>query len=149
MRPMIITTRLATVADIETIRDLTIQYHREFGSGPGPHDIPAPEGPQGMFNVLLAEQDGEVLGMLALQRVHNLSAGTRYLLLSDIFVPPRGRRHGVARELMRAVRDLAPTLHCQGMSLVVSQVNIPALTTAARAGFTSHDLLLFTYSEDG
>jgi len=145
------TTRLATAADIDAIEDLVRQYREELGYE-GRRRIPVPDGPQGVFNVLLAERDGEVVGMLVLQRCHDLARGTRFLLLSDIFVSPTGRRRGVARKLMHAVRDMAPELQCDGMSLMVSQVNVAALTTAAKAGFTSHDQLLFTYaehSEDG
>jgi GNAT superfamily N-acetyltransferase len=136
-----ITTRLATDADLAGVRGLVEQFRAEFGyTGDG--EIPELGE---AFHVLVAERGGDVVGMLAIQRCHDLARGSRFLLLTDIFVAASERRHGVARELMRAVKELCPRMGCEGMSLVVSEVNVPALTTAARAGFTRHDQLLFTF----
>lgn len=139
-----ITTRLATDADLAGVRELVAQFRAEFDyTGDG--ELPELGGQDGAFNVLVAERGGAIAGMLAMQRCHDLARGSRFLLLTDIFVAAGHRRHGVARELMRAVKELCPRMGCEGMSLVVSEVNVPALTTAARAGFTRHDQLLFTF----
>jgi GNAT superfamily N-acetyltransferase len=144
---MEVTTRLATAQDLAAIRRLLDQFRQEFGYAPVEGQAPAPDGPEGAFNVLLAELDGDAVGLLALQRCHNLAQGTTFLLLSDIFVAPAARRRGVAKALMAGAKLHAAALGCQGMSLMVSEVNMPALTTAARAGFTRHDQLLFNYSD--
>jgi GNAT superfamily N-acetyltransferase len=147
---MEVTTRLATSSenDLDKIHRLLDQFREEFGYGSFEGPLPALDGPDGTFNILLAELDGDAVGLLALQRCHTLAQGASFLLLSDIFVATTARRRGVAKAMMTAVKELAASLGCKGMSLMVSEVNMPALTTAARAGFTRHDQLLFNYSEE-
>jgi GNAT superfamily N-acetyltransferase len=139
--------RVAGPADVKGIGRLLRRFRQEFGYRKAAA-VPVPDGPNGSFIILLAERAGRAVGLLAAQRCYNLAQGSTFLLLSDIYVPTEERRGGVARALMGAVKQLAQQLGCQGMSLIVSEVNLPALTTAARAGFTRHDQLFFSYSDD-
>lgn len=146
-RPGRLVVRMAGPADVKGIKRLVRRFRQEFGYRKAAA-VPVPDGPNGSFIILLAEREGKAVGLLAAQRCYNLALGITFLLLSDIYVPAEERRRGVARALMNGVKQLAQQLGCQGMSLIVSEVNLPALTTAARAGFTRHDQLFFSYSDD-
>jgi GNAT superfamily N-acetyltransferase len=141
-----VTTRLAVAADEARIEALLCSYREELhleASGPLPRlEI------ESALRVILAEREGQIIGMLAAQRYHDLAQSTQLLLLSDIFVVKEHRQRGVAKALIRACKDLHQQLHCQGMRLIVPDFNIPALTTAARAGFSRQNDLLLSYIEE-
>ncbi len=142
-----ITIRIARNEDLEAIQGLIKAFRQE-------HDYPSPAWSafpaleEEAFHILLAESKEECLGLLATQRCHNLAQGAAFLLLSDIFVLARHRQQGVAKALIIEAKRLAAEMNCQGLSLIVADVNKAALTTAARSGFTRHKELLLSFAAE-
>jgi GNAT superfamily N-acetyltransferase len=144
---MKVTTRLAEPSDVDRMDILLRSFREEYGYVP--HiATPLPDPERGPLYVILAEYGGKAVGMLAAQRCYGLAHGVSFLLLSDIYVLEAHRQRGVAKELMRAVKELCAKVQCQGMSLIVQDFNIAALTTAARSGFSQHNSLLLSYTEE-
>lgn len=135
--------RLAQATDGERIARLLNSFRQEFGYTTQA-TVPLPVDHAGPLYVLLAEQrPEELLGLAAVQRCHSLVRGTTFLLLTDIYVRRDFRKHGVATSLINEVMALGRREGCDGLSLIVNDINNAALAMASRAGFTKHnDLLL-------
>lgn len=140
---MALTIRLARSVDGERISNLITAFRGEFGHT-GNIVVPLPSGHDGPLFVLLAEDAGEILGLLAAQRLHSLVRGSQFLLITDIYVFADRRRQGVATGLMNEALALGRRCGCDAVSLIVEDVNNATLATASRAGFTKHQDLLLT-----
>ena len=64
---------------------------------------------------LVAERDGQVVGLAHYRAFARPLSASRGLFLDDLFVDPAARGSGAARGLISALRDLA---HAQGFSVV-------------------------------
>lgn len=137
-----ITVRRAGVADLDAILALANRHRDELGEPPrAPLDVELLADER--TRILLAEDAGAAVGMLAIHVCHSLFRAGDVMLLSDIYVLPEQRRSGVAGALMEHAETLARRQGCERMSLMVGDVNNAALVTAARSGFSEHDELLF------
>lgn len=112
---MAITIRRATAADAEAVAGLI----RELGHPASARDIPdrlaqvdATPG-----QVLVAVKDGEVLGMLSVQRMTLIHRAGPIAFLSTLAVRPDARRLGVGRALVAEVEQLARTWSCGTIEL--------------------------------
>ncbi len=98
--------------------------------------------------VLLAEDENQIVGLVGAHCCHSLVKGSTFLLITDIYVVDHARKRGVATLLMNEVNALGRRIHCDAVSLIVSEINNAALATASRAGFIKHNDLLLTYELD-
>ena len=112
-----VSTRLATAADSERVGALVSRYREEFGhAGAGAAFPPLGHGP---LSVILAEVDGQTVGMVAAHRCYAFATGEEYLLLSDIYVRPKHRRKNAANALMDGAKRLGQQLGVHAMRLFV------------------------------
>ena len=92
--------------------------------------------------VLLAEERGEVVGYAMLVHGEPYDADTRAVVrhlptteLSKIYVVPQAHGAGVARDLLRAVLDVARTAGSTGVWLGTNQANVRAQRFYEKSGF--------------
>ena len=86
------------------------------------------------FETLIAERDGEALGMALCYPVYRPSLAGHGLLMEDLFVYAEARRRGIGRALMAALARLAKTRGCVYIEWLVEGGNRPAETFYAAAG---------------
>ncbi len=84
----------------------------------------------------------EPVGLALLSR-----RGTRGWI-SGVGVLPLYRRHGIARDMVRAIQQRAPALHLETLSLEVLTQNVPGLALYRKLGFREHRKLLVLLLEE-
>jgi len=87
------------------------------------------------FECLLAEADGEPLGLALHRPSYSTFDGRPGLYVEDLFVAERARRLGIGRLLMARLAAIAQGRGCSRMSLAVLPWN-PARAFYHRLGFT-------------
>jgi ribosomal protein S18 acetylase RimI-like enzyme len=129
--------REATEADVPIVRELFREFGREIPDAPHRDDDTEDDLAKlerSMTEggvVLLAERDGKTVGLAAAEK-----SGTRVGYLSILYVRPRARGNGVAREL---VHEVVSRLRPQGVEVLeldVLESNEPARKVYERWGFT-------------
>ena len=131
------TIREATEADFPVLEELIAAYQDEHWARPYPPP-PLPDSYLREGRVVVAEADGEVVGMAKGELRHGLGH------VSLVFVRPEGRGQGGGKEL---VRDLAGYFRDQGVEHVSLNVEVPneeALAYWRRLGFTDYQRSLHT-----
>ncbi|MGQ7473997.1 GNAT family N-acetyltransferase, partial [Streptococcus suis] len=114
---MTITTRFARPDDVATI----LRFVRELAEfEKAPHEVVATEalmhealfGAHPAAEAIIAEADGERVGMAVF--FHNFSTwtGKRGLYLEDLYVTPAARGHGVGTALLRHLAQIAVARDC-------------------------------------
>jgi GNAT superfamily N-acetyltransferase len=103
--------RWAEEADFEAVQRLSVQLARHIDEG---EPVLAAEsfraayvGPAAPMKLLLAELNGEVVGLASWTLVHELFSGGAALFLSDLVVDETARGQGVGRALMDGVKAWA------------------------------------------
>lgn len=86
------------------------------------------------FLVLLAENDGTVIGLAFYFFSYSTWVGRRCLYLEDLFVTPAHRSAGAGRALMRALAREALTNECRRFVWQVLDWNEPAIAFYERLG---------------
>ncbi len=85
--------------------------------------------------VLVAEQDGEVVGMCTGQLVISTAEGGSSMLVEDVVVAPDQRGNGIGRSLMAALIAWAKSRGVTRMQLLADKNNSPALAFYDRIGW--------------
>jgi GNAT superfamily N-acetyltransferase len=142
-----IITRQAVATDAVRISAALDELRQEFGLT-AQIAVPLPVDHNGPNFVLLAEEHNQIIGLVGAHRCHSLVKGSTFLLITDIYVVGPARKKGVATLLMNEVNALGRRIHCNAVSLIVSEVNNAALATASRAGYIKHNDMLLTYELD-
>lgn len=107
--------RRATAADAEALASLiAILGHRANGADM-PARIAEVEASPGL--VLVAEEQGGILGMVSVQRRVLIHRSAPVAFLSTLSVQEQSRRSGVARALVAAVEDQARAWGCETVEL--------------------------------
>lgn len=130
------TVREATEADLPILEELVLAYLDEHWARPYPPPPPGPYVSQG--RIVVAEADGEVVGMAK----GELREGLGHV--SFVYLKPEARGQGGGNEL---VRDLAAYFREQGVAHVSLNVELPndeALAYWRRLGFTDYRRSLLT-----
>lgn len=91
--------------------------------------------------VLVAEQDGQVIGMCTGQLVVSTAEGGPSVLVEDVVVVPEYRSQGVGRTLMNALAAWANSHGATRMQLLADKNNPPALAFYDRLGWTTTALI--------
>ena len=95
---------------------------REDGFGPSPR-----------FKAAIAEVTGKPAGLALYFFIYSTWTSRNGLYLEDLYVAPEFRRHGVARELMRHLAQVAVENGCRRMIWLVLRSN-PAVKFYERVG---------------
>src|SRR5215469_6330239 len=85
------------------------------------------------FQVLIAEQNGEAMGLALYFFIYSTWTSRNGLYLEDLYVRPEFRKQGIARELMRHLARVAKENHCGRMIWLVLRDN-PAVKFYRRLG---------------
>jgi GNAT superfamily N-acetyltransferase len=120
--------RRATPADVPAICALLRESAREQGSE---ESLCATEenlvedgfGEHPRFQVLIAEQDGEVVGLALYFFIYSTWTSRNGVYLEDLYVRPEFRRHGIARQLMSELARIAKDNGCGRMIWLVLRDN--------------------------
>lgn len=133
---------LANPADLAAAADLIAAFEHEEDGTETPWSIREGLGPhlrrRASF-VLLAELDGEAVGVLIAQRTLASFRAVDSCNIHDVFVAKAARGRGLARALMHAAEDHARALGCAKMTLEVNTDNAPALALYRSLGYGVSD----------
>ncbi|MBT8769251.1 GNAT family N-acetyltransferase [Metapseudomonas boanensis] len=140
--------RLATYSDLDDLSELFVGY-LEFYEVPKP--LPAvraflDDRLQRRDSTLFIARDdaGAALGFIQLYPFHSSLAMAPAWLLSDLYVVPPARRHGVGEALMNAARAHAEATGACGLQLETAKTNLAGQALYERLGYV-RDEVFFTY----
>ncbi len=91
--------------------------------------------------VLVAEREGEVVGMVTAQLVVSTAEGGPAALVEDLVVEPAERGRGVGRRLLEAIEGWAAARGASRLQLLADRENDPALAFYARTGWQATRLV--------
>jgi GNAT superfamily N-acetyltransferase len=91
--------------------------------------------------VLVAESDGEVLGMCTAQMVISTAEGGPAAWVEDMVVAPEYRNSGIGRRLLQGIVDWAGERGISRLQLVADRNNAPALGFYDHEGWMSTNLV--------
>lgn len=97
------------------------------------------DNPQGCL--LVAEEDGRVVGMCSGQLLVSTAEGGFSLLVEDVVVDEEWRGRGVGRLLMEAISDWARDKKVRRLQLLADRNNAPALAFYRRLGWKGTELI--------
>jgi len=98
-------------------------------------------GPQRKFETLIAERNGQPVGLALFQTFYASWEGSAALQITDLFVDEAVRGTGVGFTLVREVGRIAKARGCSGLQLNVVHAN-PSRASFDRIGFVHQDDLL-------
>lgn len=135
--------RTATIADIDVLSTVLGEIEGYYGGEPRPGDpgqirralfseVPA-------ATVLLAEEEGEVVGLASYSLLWPASGADTSLYLKELFVRESGRRRGVGRALLEQLRTLARDAGYTRVEWTADADNPPALAFYAALGLEPQD----------
>jgi predicted N-acetyltransferase YhbS len=107
--------RRATAADSEALAGLIAILGHRAEAADMPARIAGVEASPGL--VLVAVDQGEVLGMVSVQRLVLIHRTTPIAFLSTLSVQEKSRRSGIARALVAAVEEQARAWGCEAVEL--------------------------------
>lgn len=143
---MAFTVRSAAPADVEAlVRLLGVLFSIEADFRPEPERqrrglLRMLEDPARRL-VLVAEEDGAVIGMVTVQLVVSTAEGGDSGLLEDMVVDAAHRGAGVGRRLLEAAEAWARARGATRLQLLADVENAPALRFYARVGWTRTQLV--------
>jgi GNAT superfamily N-acetyltransferase len=93
-------------------------------------------GPQPKAHAILAEADGQTVGLALYYYTFNTFKAVRNIFLEDLFVEPSHRGTGIGLALMRRLAQLAVAESCPRIDWRVLNWNQPAIDFYQRIGAT-------------
>lgn len=142
---MDLTTRPATLTDLETLVSLFEGYRAFYEQAPDPElarQFLSERLALGDSVIYLAEREGTALGFVQLYPIFSSTQCRRLWLLNDLFVRPEGRGKGVARQLMAAARNHAEATGACGLELATARSNSTAQRLYQSLGWVRDDVFL-------
>lgn len=91
--------------------------------------------------ILVAEQEGSVVGMGTGQLVISTAEGGPALLIEDIAVLPTWQHQGIGSALLQALGDFGAQRGAERMQLLADRNNFPALAFYQAAGWQKTQLI--------
>ena len=146
---MSITVRKANPTDAAAVADLI----NELARG-GDWESPVTEAYAAQYlarsgqGVLLAEENGEPLGLISYSLRPNLYHAADSCLIEELIVHRRSRGQGVGRALVEELEQLAAARRCAEISVTTLPKNKAAIAFYRRLGFTDEALYLEKHLED-
>jgi GNAT superfamily N-acetyltransferase len=129
---MSVVIRPAVPADVPRVAELLLESAIVQGS-PGSLVVDAESllrdgfGPQPRFHLLVAESDQRLAGLALYFFNYSTWISTKGLYLEDLYVSPEFRRHGIARNLMRRLAQVAKQEACGRFQWSVLRSNHSAI----------------------
>jgi GNAT superfamily N-acetyltransferase len=142
---MDLTTRPATLADLDTLVPLFEGYRSFYEQPPDPdlaREFLGARLAQEDSAIYLAEREGRALGFVQLYPIFSSTRCRRLWLLNDLFVLPEGRGRGVARALMAVARRHAEATGSCGLELATARSNRTAQRLYESLGWVRDDVFL-------
>ncbi len=99
-------------------------------------------------DILVAETESQVIGMVNLLYTVSTALGSRVALLEDLIVAPESRGQGVGSKLIEQAIALAKTKDCRRITLLTDIDNLAAHRFYHRHGFHSSSMIVFRHSID-
>jgi diamine N-acetyltransferase len=126
--PMILDIRAATVSDAPTVhrlvKDLAASQGQAGEMRATIEDIGRDGfGPDALFHSILAESDGEAIGLALYFYIYSTWRGGSVLYVEDLIVADNARGQGVGTALMRDLARIAKARHCSNLELSVGSEN--------------------------
>lgn len=109
-------------SDIKSLEEVQAGSDKTFA---GPNNI----------RYVVAECDGQIAGICAVETSYSTWHAKPYIVLNDLFVDPKFRNAGVAKELLQFVTDHARATGCCRLDLFVEDQNKPAQKLYELFGF--------------
>jgi len=137
--------------DVNTIATMMEEFDRHFAAMEGRRGAAlkrataradlerAGIGPRGFVTGLIAEEAGEACGYLLYHFGFNANVRRGTLVISDLFVREKWRRHKVGHALMERARQIALKRGCAQMDWTVWNMNPPAIAFYLALGAKSVD----------
>jgi GNAT superfamily N-acetyltransferase len=91
--------------------------------------------------VLVAEEAGEVVGMVTAQLVISTAEGGPSLLIEDLVVVPTRQNRGIGTALLMAVEEWGSSMGAGRMQLLADRTNLPALDFYRYKGWRETQLI--------
>lgn len=138
-----LTVRPGGSADAEPLVEL-IRRLAEFEKLPGPDAAAAErlaadlENPHRLFNVLVADYGGTLIGYAFYFFTYSTFRGWPKLHIEDLFVEAEHRKHGTGRALLLACARIAARRRCGTMEWAVLDWNVDAQRFYRRHGAAPH-----------
>lgn len=134
--------RHATAEDLDALVPLFDAYRVFYAQPSDPQrarDFLRRRLERGDSAVLLAERDGRAAGFVQLYPMFSSVGTARTWVLNDLFVAPRDRGAGVARELLRASSDFARADGALRLELETTPDNHAAQALYRAEGWRAYD----------
>lgn len=100
-------------------------------------------------SVLVARQDGRVVGMVTLLFTVSTALGERAAWLEDMIVAPASRGRGIGTALLSEAIAFARAQSCQRITLLTDQQNEAAQRFYAKQGFVVSSMVPMRLSQAG
>ena len=144
--------RKATADDVPVIRRLVkalAEYQRQGAQVSASEETLKRDGfgPDPQFECILAEIDGDAVGLAIFHPTYSTWDSSKGLFINDLFVSEVVRGQGVGMKLVQEVAAIVKSRNCQHLELNVVHAN-PARNFYDRFGFVHVDDLL-TYRLPG
>ena len=138
-----VTFRYATAADFGAVLELASQLAREIECEPPPLTAAELEayyvGPHAPMHLLLAIENGQIVGMIAWTLTHELYSADTRVYISDVSVDQSARGKGIGAALMNEVTIWARARNASKLSWEVWYRNFAAKTFYQRLGASIDD----------
>ena len=147
-----ITTRRATLADLETIVPLFDAYRGFYGQASDParaRDWLRERMQRDESVVLVAEREGAVVAFTQLYPMYSSVRTARTWILNDLFVAQSARRSGAARALLDAAAEFAREQGAGGICLETTRDNAPARALYRKAGWSEDATQWYSHTFGG
>ena len=142
-----VTIERATAADVPTISVLIGEIEAYYGGDNVPGNLDeirnALFGEHPVATVLLARDDGTVLGMASYSFLWPAAGSQSSLYLKELFVREPARRRGVAQAFMTAIRKAAADAGCSRVEWTADKDNPSALAFYEALGAEINDGKIF------
>ena len=94
-------------------------------------------------DILVAREDGEIVGMVNLLYTVSTALGTRVALLEDLIIFPNRRGQGIGSTLIRHAVKFAKEKDCTRITLLTDDDNERAQRFYKRHGFSRSSMIAF------
>ncbi|WP_082122277.1 MULTISPECIES: GNAT family N-acetyltransferase [Frankia] len=136
--------------DVEAMAGLMEELDTFYGATPTqPRDAQVAQIKKLVFGtppaaqVLLAHNNGHLIGMAAYSYLWPAAGVTHSLFLKELYVVEAARRKGVGRLLMNRLHEIAVAQNCSRVEWMTDMTNIAARRFYEACGFAIHEGKLF------
>jgi GNAT superfamily N-acetyltransferase len=96
--------------------------------------------------ILVLEDEGHLVGAVAMHVIPDLLAGTQRILIDDLFVDLTRRAHGLGTTLVRGVHAVADTVGAERIFVTLGTDNLKAQKLVGKHGFVQDDDRLWVWT---